>query len=178
MKISINLLPPEIIVQERSKQNFYRIQFIGVVVILILVFLTSLTFALQILQSRNIGSVSAMVSQSEQKVSNLKNTQASLILLKDRLSVINQYLGVPSKQSSLFNLVEKLAPPSFVINNVTVDKAGTVVLLVISPDSESLDNFIKNISEEGKDQISGVSIDALNRGRDGYYRLSLKMKTK
>ncbi|MDP3758371.1 MAG: hypothetical protein Q8Q86_01500, partial [Candidatus Daviesbacteria bacterium] len=68
MKISINLLPLEIIELEIKKTKFYKIQFVGIAVILSLVFLASLTVALRILQSRNISEVQAKLSQIEQKV--------------------------------------------------------------------------------------------------------------
>src|SRR3989338_6826946 len=100
MKISINLLPPEIITEQTKNTKFYKIQYFVVFIIFVLIFLTSLTLALQILQSRNIVTAQAKVSESQQKVESLKNTQAALFVLKNRVSVISQYLGVPSKQSS------------------------------------------------------------------------------
>src|SRR3989338_7623859 len=105
-KISINLLPTEIITKELKKANFYRIQLAGIVVILIMVFLASLTVALRILQSRSITEVQAKISETEQQVSDLKDTQAALFLLKDRLTVIDKYLGISSNQSLMYKLID------------------------------------------------------------------------
>ena len=177
-KISINLLPPEIIARELKEANFYKIQFVGVAVVLMMVFLASLTVALRILQSRNITEAEAKLTQTEQRVTDLKNTQASLFLLKNRLTVIDKYFGVPSKQSSLYQLINKLMPPSVVVNTIDVGKSGEVVLQAVVPDSASLDDLMNNLTvkdyNEGK--ISQVSVDSLNRGRDGYYRISFKIK--
>ncbi len=179
-KISINLLPSEIIVRELKKAKFYKIQLTGIVVILTMIFLASLTVALRILQSHNITEVQAQFNQTEQKVSDLKSTQASLFLLKDRLAVIDKYLGVSSKQSAVYKLLDKLIPSTVIINAITVNKSNEVVLLALAPDSVSLDNLMNNLTTKEKNEgnISQVSVESLNRGKDGFYRISFKIKPK
>lgn len=179
-RISINLLPTEIIAEESKNTNFYKIQFFGVAIILVLIFLTSLTLALQILQNRNLVTAQAKLLESEQKVAGLKKTQVSLFILKNRLTVISQYLGVASKQSSIYRLINKLIPPSAVISAISVDKGGTVVILALMPDRDSLDQTLNNLTdkERNENQFDQVSVDSLNRGKDGVYRISLKIKPK
>lgn len=179
-KISINLLPPEIISQELKKTRFYKIQFAGIGVILVMVFLTSLTLALQVLQSRNITVVQAKLAEEEQRVSSLKDTQAALLLLKDRLSVIGQYLGVPSNQSSLYKLIEELTPPSVIVTSVSVNKTNDVTFSVLVSNSVNLDNLLDNLTnkDNNKDAFRQVSIESLSRGRDEVYRMSLKVTSK
>lgn len=179
-RISINLLPPEIITRELKKANFYKIQFAGIVVILTFVFLASLTVALRILQSRHISEIQAKLTQTQQRVSDLKSTQASLLLLKDRLTVIDQYLGVPSKQASIYKLIDKLISSSVTISAMTINKAGDVVLLVLVPDAPSLDDLIGKLTtkDNNEEKISQVGVESINRGRDGFYRMSLKIKPK
>lgn len=178
MRISINLLPPEVVSQQFKKAKFYKIQTIGITIILTLAFLTSLTMALRVLQSRNISKVSAQVSQTEAQMTGLKSTQDALFLLNDRLKTIQQYWGTSSKQSAMYRLIDKLVPSSVIVNAVTVDKAGTVVFLALVPDSSSLDNLINNLTstENNEGKIAQASIDSLNRGRDGLYRVSFKIK--
>lgn len=170
MKISINLLPPEITAVQLKKAKFYKVQAIGVAIILTTVFLTSLTLALRIFQSRNIVLYQTKLARAQQKILDLKDTQASLFLLKNRLATINQYLGVSSEQSSMYQLLDKLIPTSIVINAVTVNKSGEAVLLALAPDAVSLDVLMSNLT------FSQVSVESLNRGRDGIYRVSLKIK--
>lgn len=178
MKIAINLLPPEIIAREIKKTKFYKIQAIGVAVILVMVFLASLTMALRILQSQNITNVQAGLEQTQQKISNLKNTQASLFLLKNRLSVIDKYLGVPSKQAAIYELIDKLVPPEIVINAINISKTDEVVLLVLAPDAFSLDSLVSKLTDakENESRISQVAVESLSRGKDGFYRVSFKIK--
>ncbi len=180
MKISINLLPIEIRVQELKRAKFYKIQVIGVVSILIMIFLTSLTVALRILQSRNISVYQVKFANAQQRVSDLKSTQASLIVLKDRLSVIDQYYGVSSKQSSMYQLIDRLVSPPVVTNSISVDQTGIVTLTLSAPDAESLDQSISNLAsdEYNGGNISKVSLESLSRGRDGLFRVGLKITSK
>lgn len=177
-KISINLLPPEIMVQELKKAKFYKVQLVGIVVILVMVFLTSLTLALRVLQNQSMVVTQATLAQEEQKVSDLKETQASLLLLKNRLNIIDQYYGKASKQSSMYLLLDKLIPVSVLINAITIDKNGGVVLLITAPNALVLDNLVSNLTNKDTNEgrISQVSIETLNRGRDGFYRVSFKLK--
>lgn len=178
--IAINLLPIEFTQEEIKNAKFYRIQAIGVGIIFIMTFLASLTIALRILQSHNITQVRNRLTLNEMKISDLKNTQATLLLLKNRLTTINQYLGISSEQTSLYNLVEKLVPPSVTISGVSISKAGDVVIVALIPDGLTLDNLVTNLStkEKNEGKIALLSIDSLNRGRDGVYRASFKIKAK
>lgn len=179
-KISINLLPPEILAEQIKGSKFYKVQLIGITIILMMVFLSSLTVALRILQNKNIVMAQAEVDAVSQQVSGFRSTEASLLLLKNRLAIIDQYLGVQSKQSSMYLLIDKLISESVAINSITIDKTGEAVLLVSAPASDNLDSLVSNLTtkESNEDKISQISIDSLNRGRDGFYRVSLKIKAK
>lgn len=176
--ISINLLPAEFTAEQVKKAKFYKVQAVGVAAILLMVFLSSLTVALRILQSHNISEAQATLSEKEQQVSDLKGRQASLFLLKNRLTTVSKYLGVPSKQASVYKFIDDLLPPTVGINSLTVDKSGEILILAVVSDVITLDNFINTlISNEGdQSKVSQISLDNLNRGRDGIYRVSLKIK--
>ncbi len=178
MKIAINLLPIEFTQAEVKRSKFLKVQTIGVAVILLMVFLSSLSVALRILQSQSIKNVQTQVSASEQKISGLKDRQVSLLLIKNRLSVINQYLGNSSKQTTMFILLDKLLPPGVSISSTTIDKSGQISLLTLIPNSLTLDTMINNLTDktQNQGQISQVSIDSISRGKDGVYRVSLKIK--
>ena len=180
MKLSINLLPIEFTQAEFKRAKFYKVQAIGVSVILSMVFLSSLSVALRILQSQNIKGVQSQVSASEQKVSDRKDIQASLLLLKNRLAVINQYLNSSSKQTQMYQLLDKLIPQSVLINSISFDKVAEVTILAQVPDSQTLDLLVDNLTNESSNdkRINQVSIDTISRGRDGAYRISMKIKPK
>lgn len=179
-QISINLLPQEFTAEEIKRSKFLKVQAFGVTIILILVFLASLTIALRVLQSQNIKQVQAQISGSEEKISDLKDRQASLFILKDRLTTINQYLGVSSKQATIYKLVSKLIPAQVAVSSETVDRGGEVLLVAVVPDATSLDNLIASLvnSQTNEDRVKEVSIENLSRGKDGIYRVSLKIRPK
>lgn len=172
-RLSINLLPAEYTVEEVKKTKFYKVQFISLAVVLVMTFLTSLTIALRILQSSNIRQVQAQLNDNEQRVSQLKDRQVSLFILKDRLTTINQYLGLSSKQAATFRLLDKLLPPQVAINTVSLDRLGEAFIVAVVPNSLILDNLVASLTS-----VSKVSIESLNRGKDGVYRISLKVKLK
>lgn len=180
MMISINLLPPEFASQDLKQKRFYKLQIFGVAVIIVMVFLSSLTVSLRILQSQKIGQVQNELTAAEQKVSSQRDKEASLAVLKNRLSVINQYINTPSKQVSMYTLVNKLIPNSIVIATLVVDRSGSVILTAIAPDSQILDSFLTDLTnkEKNQDKIGQLEIDGLSRGRDNSFRLSLKIKPK
>lgn len=175
-KISINLLPSEIMARELKEAKFYKLQFAGIAIVLVMVFLASLTLALRILQNQSLAAIQATVAEEGQRVSDLKETQASLLLLKNRLNVINQYLGIPSAQSTMYELLEKLIPFSISVNALSIDKGKGVTILATAPDSFALDDLVNNLTnqETNEGKISQISVEALNRGRAGFYRVSFK----
>lgn len=176
--ISINLLPIEYTQTTLKQAKFYKVQALGIVIILLMVFLSSLSVVLRVLQNQNIKGVTSEVSAQEQKITSLKDKQVSLLLLQNRLQVINQYLGISSKQVRLYQLLDKLLPQTVIINSVSVDKTGQIVISALMPDSLILDDTLNNLVDKqmSDNMISQVSIDNISRGKDGVYRVSLTIK--
>lgn len=177
-RISINLLPPEFLAEDIKRIKFVKIQTIGIGVILVMIFLASLTVALRILQSFSISQIQGKLGQIEEKVSSLKNRQASLVLLKNRLATIDKYLGEASIQNSMYTLLDKLIPENIAVTSLSVDKSGNATIIAGVPDSATLDNLMSNLilPDRNEGKIKRVLIESLNRGRDGFYRLSLKVE--
>lgn len=178
--IFINLLPPEFLAEELKRTKFVRVQTIGIGIVLVMIFLSSLTVALRILQSYNISQIQNKLGQIEEKVLSLKNRQASIILLKNRLTTIGQYLDEPSSQNQIYNLLDKLIPPSVSITSLALDKLGNTTIIAVVPDTTTLDNLMLNLlsPDRNEGKIAKVSLENLNRGRDGVYRLTLKVEVK
>ena len=178
-KITVNLLPPEFLTDELKRAKFFKIQKVGIGVILLMIFLSSLTVALRILQSQSISRIQDRITTVEQKVLNLKDKQASLVLIKNRLTTINQYLGKESKQAEIYSFLENILPASISITSMSIDKLGNVVMVATIGDTETLDNIITTLTnkETNEGKIRSVSIESLNRGRDSLYRLSLKLES-
>lgn len=179
-KFSIDLLPLEFKAEEIKRTKFYKIQVIGVVTILILAFASSLTIALRILQSQNLSQIQSRLSQTERRVSELQTTQTSLLVLKSRLAIIGEYLGTQSEQAQIYTIVSKLLPAEVVINGISISQSGEVSLTAVTQDSDSLDRLIDNLlsPQQNQGKISKVSLETFSRGKDGIYRLSLRIEPK
>lgn len=179
-RISINLLPEAFKIEELKRAKFYKIQTLGVAIILVLVFMSSLVVALRILQSQNLGQIQKKLADTQQKITGLKDAQASLLLLKDRLIAINQYVDHPSKQVQMYSLASELLPKSISISSISVGGSGEILVLGVATDGNAVDKAIADLtlSETGKEKIAQVSIDGISRGREGIYRLTFKIKPK
>ncbi|KKQ76509.1 MAG: hypothetical protein US99_C0070G0011 [Candidatus Daviesbacteria bacterium GW2011_GWF2_38_6] len=77
-------------------------------------------------------------------------------------------------------MLNQLLPSGLNISSYTIDRSGEAVVVGVVSDGESVDNLIVGLTSksEASDKISRVSIENLNRGRDGLYRISLKIQTK
>lgn len=178
IKIAVDLLPLEYRQQNLENAKFYKIQKIGITVILLMFFVSSITFTLGILQSQNIQIIQKGIAASEAKITELKGREQSLNLLKNRLTVIDQNLGVPSSQTQSYQLVTNLLPKEVSLVSISVNKSAEVLAQVSVPDVETLEKLIGNLTsrETNEDKISHLSLENIQRGRDGIYRLSLKIK--
>lgn len=179
-KISINLLPVEYTAEEIKKAKFYKIQLIGVAAVIIVTFFASLTVALGVLQNKNIKAVEARLGESEEKVIQFKDRQSSVFVIKNRLATITKYFGVTSKQAAVYSMLNQLLPTGISVSSLVIDRSGEAVVVGVAADGESIDNLIADLTSntETGDKISHISIENLNRGRDSFYRISLKIKTK
>lgn len=179
-KISINLLPVEFTQEEVKKSKFYKVQAISISIILILIFLSILTISLRIFQSNRIKIAQLEVAEAENRVTSKSLRQAQLLLLKNRLSAIQNYLGVSSKQAEMYTLVHNLLPSALDISSVSVGREGGVLVSALATDANTLDRIFTDLlnKEKNENKISKVSIESLNRGRDGLYRVNFTVGPK
>lgn len=178
MNISINLLPIEFRAEEVKKAKFYKIQALGVVVILITIFFSSLTIALGILQSQSIKVAQTTVTQQESKVSDFKTTENSLFLLKNRLAAISQFEGKLSKQNETYQSLSQTLSAAVNITSLNIDRLGNALVVASLPDISMLDSSMDLLIDEEQSKFKEVAIDSLSRGRDGVFRVSFKLTPK
>lgn len=177
-KIAINLLPEEFISSRIKEMKFYKLQTFGVAVTLFLVFLSSLTVALRILQHQRIDQVQKQLETAQQKVLSFKDIEVTLMVLKNRLTDIDKYIGTASLQSELYNLVNAILPSSVSISSLVIDRSGQITISAVIPDSSSLDTVTTNLLDKSNSGLTQVSIDSLSRGRNGAFRINLNIKSK
>lgn len=180
VKIAINLLPSEFTSEKVKDTRFYKIQAVGVGLVLLVIFLSSVSVAMGILQSQRVKQAQSQLEGVEKKVVDYQDEQVSLLALKDRLTAINQYSGIPSLQVGLYNLLNTILPPSVIINSLEISRSGEIGISAIVQNSVLLDDLISSLVDKNKnqDKVNKVSIESLNRSKDGLYRVDLKVKPK
>lgn len=178
-KITINLLPADLYAAQRKQRQFSKIQRLGIATILLLVFLTSTSFALNIIQNNRLKAAEGSLANVENTVSSLKSKEASLVTIKNRTSTINKILEPPSLLSS-YNLVNSLIPFSISVSSINVSSKGDINLGVVVTDYASVDNFIADLinPQKNENKIKSVTVDSFTRGREGTYRVSFKILSK
>lgn len=179
-KISINLLPLEVAQFQRSQSKFAKIQAVSIVIVLTVILLATSTFALGILQETTVKNTQVSVQAAEEKISKFKDIEGSLLILKNRVSLVSQIAASPSKQRTIFNLVTNLLPPSATVNSLEVDKSGALVATILAQDINTLDQFLTNLVTPEKTEGGSyqVDIESFARGRDGIYRANIKIVPK
>ncbi len=178
--MDINLLPIGYTKLRKRDTKFYQVQTISIYLLLLLIFVTSITVALRFLQTQQIKAAEANLQEFNLQVSSLKSKEASLVILKDRLTTIDQISTVPSKQRSVYNLVNGLIPPNLTLSFVSVDRSGNMLLSIVAPNFSSLDGLLATLgsTQKNENKITSTSLESFSRSRDGLYRASLKIVPK
>ncbi len=175
----INLLPPEIILFRKQSTRISFINKASIVVLLILIFLTSTTVVLRVLQNKNLQEVDNQIVFAQSKINSLKDREGYAIALKSRVSSIAS-IGENSKQTAIFNLVTSLAPVEVDTQSISVERNGLMVFSANSPSLSALQSFLTNLSskEKNSDLISTVALESMSKGRDNIYRVSFRIVPK
>lgn len=176
MKSSINLLPNEYAVTEKQQKKIGLIQTISVVFMLILFLSASVIVALRIFQSKNLSTAQQKTKEEEAAVLQFKDKEASLFVLKNRLNTITQLLKSPSKQLAMYSFLEGIVPANVNLTSISADKSGSVTISALAPDEEALDSMMTVLTNEAAFEVfTQIEIENLARGKDGTFRLNLKV---
>lgn len=179
-KISINLLPDEFIAEELKKGKFYRVQAIGIFIILFMIFLSMLTVSLRVFQSSGIKSSEVILANAQSKVNSHSSKQTKLVYLKNRLEVISKELGISSKQVEMYGLVESLLPTSVNVITESIGTDGKILISAVVPDPVVLDSMFSDLLnvEKNEGKISKIVVEGIGRGRDNSFRVNFTIEGK
>lgn len=178
-KISINLLPVEVILRQKQNLKVVLVNRLSVSVLLVLAFLTSALLALRISQASQLKKVSSGLALATERVDSLKEREAYAVALKARLDSIRS-LSTDSKKATLFNLLISLAPANVSVSNLAVDKTGVLTVSLSAPSADALEVLIASLNNKEKNAglVSSAELTSLSKGKDGNLRVELKIKTK
>lgn len=174
-KLKINLIPPEI--KEKAKKEAKRSLVIRISIGLLglLILATSGILAVIIFQNVTLQSLNASLEEEKGKVAKLKDKEAVVFFLKNRLDSINKFSATRYTQSDVFELITSLYPVGVDVLSLKIDRTEKVQLQGKTDSTASLDSLFNNLTDpkinEGK--IASVSVESLNRGQDGSIKFSL-----
>lgn len=173
-KININLLPAEDALKQKREKRFLLVQRVSSALLVMLIFLTAVTFGLKHLQRQNIQNLQSLAQQEETKVANFKSKESALFVLKNRLTTISQVVATSGIQADIYDLVVRGLPPSVAVSSLSIDKAGNITSSLVFPDGKTFDELLSKLLSKAQK----IEVESLSRGRDGIYRVSLKVQIK
>ncbi len=179
-KLSINLLPKEVLAQEHSKNRISLINQISFGFLIILVSVTTTVLMLRLLQNRALYQDKVDLENTVKDVESLKKQEGLLTNLKKRIDSINTWSKQESKQLSSFTLMLSLKPANIKTNFLGLDKSGNISYSGESSSAADLKTLFDNVVDpkltEGR--IAKVKVENLNRSITDKYRFDLTLTLK
>ena len=174
--LTINLLPAQFRVDQKAQKKFQIIQKSSIAVLMLFIFLASGATAFRILKVQDISRLEDQVKQEEEKVLSKKTGETVLVVLKNRLSLINQIEKSGANKTLIYQQISGLIPADVQISTLTVDRSGNMAIAIIAPGTQSLERMLSSLtSKEAFKLISKVELESLSRGREGIFRSNLKI---
>lgn len=173
-KITINLLPEELLHQAKEYQQRSTIFKLSLGLLVVMIFLASALLVLRFIQNQTLISLNNSLGNSQEKVAGFKNQEGQLVFLKERLGSINSLLNQDSKTVASYNLINSLAPTSLIITTLSADKDGNILITAETPNTAVLRVFFDHLTSPSLNQgkISKVLINSLSQSGN-IYRMDL-----
>jgi Tfp pilus assembly protein PilN len=177
IKISINLLPQEVLLQRVQNSKLVFINKVSIAVLVFVIILTGGVFALKISQNNLFTATNQKLSEAENQVGSMKQKEEQLYILKKRLASIEALLGTDEKIKTMFNLLLFTIPQGVIVNEITLDKNSNMAVSLSSSSLASIQALFNNLSNKEKigSLISKVDLDGISLGKDNTYRFSIKI---
>lgn len=180
IKISINLLPKEVLVLEKDKNRQKFLMRLAVGVLIIMIILTSFVFSIRIYQNQRFNQTASELTALQNNVASLKEEESLAVYLRQRVNSIEGILKDDSPQARGYSLITKLTPPSLVIVSLNFDNNGSIILSAIAPNAQSAKDFFDKLVDPAVNQgtVASAHLDSFSRGIGSSYRLDITIKTK
>jgi hypothetical protein len=172
----INLLPIEVIQQQKqkSKQNLANRFSVGMLVFL--VFMTGIVFALRLMQDSSAQNVEDNIAHAQNEIGSLQEREGMLVSLKTKLGSIQGLVNGDSK-SVMFSSVLNQSPQDLKLAVLSVEKSGILMISLSSLSVSSIETFLTHLQDPNMVafKISKIDVDSFSKGKDGVYRVTLKI---
>lgn len=121
--------------------------------------------------NRGLQSEESVNSSLSERVNSLKETEGTLLFLKNRAKLAREAFAQSSNDEIVGRIVSLVPPGAEIMEIVSEDKG--FLITVRTPDSQTLVSFFEVIKEQGFPRVVLVS---LNQTRDGDYLVSLEIE--
>lgn len=178
-KISVNLLPPELLSAQKKSSNMAKLNVIAIAALILTIITTTLILTVKIIQASRL--------QSEKNQLDSLNAELQTFESQDRLqaqlkSRIQQIFSIKTSNPGLVEKIDystKLIPSDFRLNHLSFDKNGNVLLSVESTGAAKLKGFFDSLTNpQNQGKISQVLLESLTRGKDDKYTYDLNLEIK
>lgn len=178
-KVSINLLPGEILLERTHSSKLVLINKISISVLIIVILITAAMLLLKISQNKEIERINNQVKTAEDKVVAQRSKEETVVALKNRLNFIQTLMGSDESVTSMFNLSSSLIPPEINLYEAMIDKNGTMTASFTSKSLSAINSFFNNLGSKEKNSnlISKVDLDGISLGKDSTYRFALRISS-
>lgn len=177
-KLKINLIPPEIKEKAKKAAKSAVVVRLSVGLLGVLILITAGILAVIIYQSVTVQALNSDIEKEKEALVPLKDKEAVVFFLKNRIDTINKFAATQNTQNELFEIITGLLPEGVSLLVLQINKSDQVVLQGETNSSISLDNFFNNLTDpqthDGK--VASVSVESLNKGQTGVIRFSLLLK--
>lgn len=178
-KISINLLPDEILLERAHSSKFALINNISISILIIVILITAAMLFFKISQNKEMEKMNNQVKTAEDKVVAERSKEETVFALKNRLNSIQTLMSGNESVTSTFNLIVSLIPPEVDLYEAMIDKNGMMTASFNSKSLPAINSFFNNLSSKEKNSnlISKVDLDGISLGKQSTYRFALKISS-
>lgn len=174
-KLSINLLPEDILEEERKQIKIPWLNSVTIGALLLTVGVTVSVFIFSVAQNRAFARLNDQVKEARDKVASFRETESLVLVLKSRLNKISSLSPHESVYTQSYNLITSLVTSEIEVTGFSVDKSGKILLGVSFQDPSRLQPFFANLTDPARNEgkIKSVRIDGLSKGRTGNIKMDL-----
>lgn len=176
-KLKLNLIPLELKEQAKKEAKRSLVVRISLGLLGLLILITFGVLAAAILQGLELSKINAQLDQHKTEVASLKDKEAVISFLKNRIDAINTFTNNRYKQAEILELVERQFPGGVNLVALHIDKSTKVLVQAQTSDTKLLKQFIDTLTDpqnqEGK--IASVSAQNVNLSQDGKINFDLQL---
>lgn len=180
MKLSINLLPNDVIMLEKSHARQAMFNQLSIAIVACMVFFTGIVFILKLSQQAQLSKANQDLTQAQGQLASLKNQAGIIQTLKKRLDKIASFDGQESKGLTWIALVNGIKPVSITTNHLGINIDGKLSYSGESSGSADLTTFFNNLTNPKltEDRVGRISLETLSRSANDKYKFDLNMDLK